>query len=231
MGIVTDALAIFFGSWFGNRLQKKQSHRNHHILAISIMIVSLVGFLENVYHIEGESIVSENLLTVLFTFLLGSILGDRLCLAQRLSNLSHVSGNRMQGFWDGTLFFGIGGLQISGPILLATGGDNSQLFLKSIIDLPFAVAYGTAYGKSAAFAAVPVALMQLGIFWLAHVFSAFFTPQLIAQLCAIGYVILFFSGYNLMPGSKHKINNVNMLPGMVLLVLYHFTRRIGAQIL
>lgn len=221
MGILTDALAIALGGLFGGRFQKSIQAEHRGVLAIGIMILSIVGFLENVYNVNGESIVSENLLIVLFAFLIGSIIGDKLHLEDILSKAGHTSNKSFNAFIDATLYFGIGGLQISGPILLATGGDNSQLFLKSLIDLPFAIAYGATYGKVTALAALPVAAIQILILLITFLFSSVFSSQLIAQLCATGYIILFFSGFNMIADHKNRINNINMLPSIFLVILFH----------
>ena len=118
-------------------------------------------------------------------------------------------------------FFGVGGLQICGPILLATIGDNSQLILKSIIDFPFALMFGISYGKKVMLSAIPVALVQLIIVWLSILSKTLFDTETVKQLCTMGYIILFFSGFNLICETKYKINNVNMIIGIFLILLYN----------
>lgn len=221
MGIFTDALAIILGGLFGGKLQKRSNSNNYHILGIGIMIVSLVGFLENVYNVQGASIVSENLTVVLFAYLIGNKTGEVLQLETRLSNLSNTKDKSFNAFIDAALYFGIGGLQISGPILLAINHDNSQLYLKTFLDIPFAIVFGATYGKVVSLSAVPVAIIQIIIAAIACFFSGFFSGVLIAQLCAMGYIILFFSGFNLMTDGKYRINNINMLPGVFLIILYN----------
>lgn len=221
MGIITDAIAIILGGLFGGKLQKRTSSKNYNILAVSIIIVSLVGFLENVYNVQGENIASENLLVVLFSFLVGSKIGETLRIEEKLSNLSKTSNKHINAFIDSMLFFGVGGLQISGPILLALNNDNSQLFIKSFVDLPFAIAFGATYEKVVSLSALPVAAIQVLIALIAYFFSNFFSNEMTAQLCAMGYIILFFSGFNLMADGKYKINNINMLPGILLVVLFN----------
>lgn len=107
MGIITDAIAIILGGLFGSKLQKRTSSLNYNILAIAIIIVSLVGFLENVYNVQGENIVSENLLVVLFSFLIGSKIGEKLCIEEKLSNLSKTSNKNINAFIDSMLFSGL----------------------------------------------------------------------------------------------------------------------------
>ena len=115
----------------------------------------------------------------------------------------------------------MGGLQICGPILLATVGDNSQLLLKSIIDFPFAMMFGITYGKKVVLSFIPIALGQIIILVLTIVSKTFFDVTVIKQLCAMGYIILFFSGFNLICESKYKINNVNMIIGIFIILLYN----------
>ena len=109
MGILTDALSIVLGGLFGNRLQSKYSAGNYRTLGISIMILSLVGFLENMYNVQGTRIASENLVIVLISFLLGSKIGESLHLEDRLSALGSTASKSLNAFIDTSLFFGIGG--------------------------------------------------------------------------------------------------------------------------
>lgn len=221
MGIFTNALAIILGGLFGDKLQKRSNSKNYHILGIGIMIVSLVGFLENVYNVQGKNIVSENLVIVLFLYLIGNKIGEVLQLENKLSNLSKTEDRSFNAFIDAALFFGVGGLQISGPLLLALNNDNNQLFIKTFIDMPFAIAFGAAYGKAVSLSAIPVAMIQILTASIAYFFSGFFSNEMVAQLCAIGYIILFFSGFNFMTDSKHRISNINMLPSVFLVILFN----------
>ena len=220
MGIAANAVVIVLGGLLGSRLQKIVTKESYQTLGICIAIVSLVGFFENIYRVSGQNIASESLMVVLMAFLVGSKLGELLRLEERLSNLGAGRQKTRGGVLDAFLYFGVGGMQICGPILLATQGDNSQLFLKSLIDIPFAIVFGAAYGKTAALAAVPVALVQLVIAGAAWLFRGLFTDGMITQLCAVGYIILFFTGFNLIAGGKQRISNLNMLPGVLLVLVF-----------
>lgn len=231
MGIFINAITIIFGGLFGGKLLKNNSFKKHRILAIGIMIVSLVGFLENVYNIQGKNLASENLLIVLLSFFIGSKIGELLQIEEKLSNFSKTSNNSFNAIVDTTLFFGVGGLQISGPILLALNNDNTQLFIKSFVDFPFAIAFGATYGKKVSFASLPVATVQILIFLAASSFSTFLSDEMTAQLCAMGYIILFFSGFNLITESNNKINNINMLPSVFFVVALNLIKGIMEGIL
>ena len=231
MGIVLDGISIALGCLVGSKLRRKTHRGGYQTLGIGIMIVSLVGCLENMFLVDGNTISGVNLLTVLFAYLAGSWVGEGLRLEARLSDLGKTDNASLNAFMDTALFFGVGGLQISGPIALAMNGDNSQLFIKSFVDLPFALAFGGAYGSKAALAAIPVAALQLLILWIARLTLGEFGDSMIQQLCAMGYIILFFSGMNLMTDGKHRIPNINMLPGILLVIIINMVLNLAERLL
>lgn len=221
MGIAVNALTIITGSVFGSIFNKHIILKNFTVFSIAIMIISIVGFFENVFDINGMMLKSNDVLVIVFALIIGTILGDVIDLEAKIADLSSVANDSFTSFIDSTIFFSVGGMQICGPILLATVGDNSQLILKSIIDFPFALMFGVSYGKKVLLSSIPVALGQVIIFLLTILTKTFFDTTIIKQLCAMGYIILFFSGFNLICESKYKINNVNMIIGIFIILIYN----------
>lgn len=221
MGIAVNALSIMIGALLGSILKERIKFKNFTLLSISIMIISLVGFFENIFDVNGLMLKSSDLLVVIFALIVGTMLGDLLQLEEKISNASSLANGGFSNVIDATIFFGVGGLQICGPILLATVGDNSQLILKSVIDFPFALMFGISYGKRVALSALPVAIVQVLIFLLSALSKNIFDAITIKQLCAMGYIILFFSGFNLICDRKQKINNVNMIVGIFIILIYN----------
>ena len=224
MGILTNAAAIILFSLLGSKITIHNFSKYDRVLGIGIMVLSLVGFFENIYSVQGQNIISQNLIVVLLTYMVGYVFGDFLHLDTRLSRLGNTKSKSLNAVIDSTLFFGVGGLQISGPIALVLQGDNTQLFLKSFIDIPFALIFGATYGTVTAISAIPVAIIQLAIAIIAYFSADFFSPTLNMQLCALGYLILFFTGFNLLTDKKHRIDNINILPGMILIILYNIIK-------
>jgi len=221
MGIMINALSIITGSLFGSIFKERIKFENFTVFGIAIMIISIVGFFENIFDINGMMLKSNDLLVIVFALIIGTILGDVVQLEAKITNLSSFANGSFSSFIDATIFFGVGGMQICGPILLATVGDNSQLILKSIIDFPFALMFGISYGKKVLLSSIPVALGQGIIILLTILSKTFFDTTIIKQLCAIGYIILFFSGFNLICERKYKINNVNMITGIFIILIYN----------
>ena len=221
MGIVINTLSIIAGSFFGSIFKERLKFRNFAVFGIAIMIISMVGFFENIFDINGMTLKSNDLLVVVFALIIGTILGDAIQLETKISNISSLASDSFSSIVDATIFFGVGGMQICGPILLATVGDNGQLILKSIIDFPFALMFGISYGKKVSLSAVPVAIGQAIIVLLTILSKNILDTMVIKQLCSMGYIILFFSGFNLICESKYKIKNVNMIVGIFIILFYN----------
>ena len=88
MGIFVNALSIVSGSFFGDVCRARIKLRNFTVLSISIMIISLVGFFENVFDVSGITLKSNELLVIVFSLIIGTTLGDAMQLETKLSNLS-----------------------------------------------------------------------------------------------------------------------------------------------
>ncbi len=224
MGILADALAISIGCLLGSLFKNKFSFKNNTTFAIGVMLISIVGLFENIMAVSDGGIRGEHTVTVVIALVLGCLIGDKLRLDERLSALGKSKNSETNGFIDATLFFGIGGLQISGPILLALEGDSFQLILKAVIDLPFAMMMGATYGKRTVLSSIPVALLQAGIAGAALLAGDFISSEVLKQLCSIGYIILFFTGFNMVSGTQNKVKNINMIPGILLIVIYNIIK-------
>jgi len=221
MGFIVDGCAIILGGILGELFKSKVNIKNFSALSIGIMLLSAVGLLENILGISEGDIVGEHTVIVTIALILGYFIGDLLKLEDRIYRVSKAQNLTSNGFVDSVLFFGIGGLQISGPILFALEGDSFQLILKGVIDFPFALMLGATYGKRVSLSALVVVGVQLVIAAVAYCFGGFLNGNLICQICSLGYLMLFFSGFNMICSPKNKIKNVNFLPGMLLIILYN----------
>ena len=221
MGFIVDGASICLGGILGGIFNKKVNIKNNFALSIAIMLISIVGLLENILSISEGKIVGEHTVVVCIALSLGYYIGDALKLEDRIYSLPRTQNMGTNGIIDSIIFFGIGGLQISGPILYALTGDSFQLVLKGVIDFPFAIMLGATYGKKVSFSAVAVVLMQLMIAAFAYYLGSFFSADLLCQLCSIGYLILFFSGFNMLCLPNCKIKNMNIIPGIFLIIIYN----------
>lgn len=223
MGILINACTIMLGGLFGSLFKSRLAFKNSSIFGISVILISTIGFIENIFGVSGQSLESSGLFIVVFALVIGWTFGEWLRMDDKLSTLAGTKNAYMNAFIDSTVFFGIGGLQICGPILLALEHDSSQLYLKSVIDFPFALMFGAIYGKTVMLSAIPVAGIQTLIALAAYFSGAYISDAMLGQLCSIGYIILFFSGFNLLCEKQHKIKNVNMIPAILVIILFNLT--------
>lgn len=228
MGILVNGGSIFIGGLLGCVLRRRIKLNHTATLAVCIMLLSSVGVLENVLAVSGEGVKGEYLILLILALLVGSLIGQALRLEERLQSVSvgHVDAP-VGALVMSSIFFGVGGLQISGSVLLAMEADSSQLLLKSVLDFPFALSFGAAYGLIVSASCIPVMLMQLAIALLVHLTGAVFDHAAVRQICALGYLILFLFGFNLLAGEKYKIQTTNLLPSILLLLLYHILRHMN----
>lgn len=224
MGILFSGSAIVIGGLVGTIFKRYVKTGDLFVLSIVIMLMSVLGVLVNLLKVDGTVLTSMQLPVVLFSLLVGGLLGELLHLEDRMSTISS------DGFWgsvcNGFLFFGVGALQITGPIALVISNDQSQLILKSFIDFPFAITFGAVYGFGVAISGLPVMLSQAAIAAIAYLMRDFFSPELVAQISALGYVILFLMGLNLSGLSNRKVHIFNLLPSIGILILWQMIRRV-----
>lgn len=221
MWFAFNGCAIALGGVLGGLFSKKIKSNDLAPLSIGIMLISLVGLLENILTVSDTRVIGEHTVIVTIALVAGCAIGNLLKIEDRLSAVSDQQGEGNGGFINATLFFGIGGLQVSAPILYVLEGDFFQLILKGIIDFPFALMLGAAYGKKVSLSAIPVVVGQLLIGALAWLAGDFISDALLCQLCSLGYLILFFSGFNMLCPTKSRIKNINFVPGMLLIILYN----------
>lgn len=107
MGIAVNAISIITGSLLGSIFKKRIKLKNFTVLSISIMIISLVGFFENIFDIKEMTLTSNELLVVVFALILGTILGDIIQLETKISNISTLVKDGFSNLIDATMFFGV----------------------------------------------------------------------------------------------------------------------------
>ena len=84
MWILANALSIVSGSFLGGIFKERIRFKNFTVLSISIMIISLVGFFENIFDVSEVELKSGELLVVIFSLIIGTALGDMLKLKRLL---------------------------------------------------------------------------------------------------------------------------------------------------
>ncbi len=232
VGTLLDGGAIFFGAVIGRMfrrvLQQVPQRSCFQILGIAVSVMAITGLCTSMLQPDSQILNNNHLTAIILSFIIGAVIGE-LCrlearttaLSVRLEGKAAGGGSLVAACLSGSTFFIVGALQLTGPINSALLGDNSTLFTKAVIDFPFAVVFGAAFGFGTALSAIPVMLVQVLIGLFAKSLAPVLTSGVVSQINAVGYIILLCLGLNLLFDRIVKINTVNLIPSVGVVLLFH----------
>lgn len=218
LGTIVNVIAIIFGSMIGLLIKSRIPER------VNIIIFQVIGLFVITLGIT-MAIKTTNYLILVFSLLIGSVLGELLDLEKYLEKLSLNLKNKLkssndkfsEGFITATLIFCIGPMAILGSIEEGIGNYPSLLFAKSILDGVASIALSSALGIGVIFSSIPLLLYQGGITIFASYVSKYLSDALIIELTAVGGVLLLGLGMNL--AEIKKIRVASMLPSLIIVVI------------
>ena len=220
MGTIVNSLTIVVGSVLGVFLKKgiKEQYTSTIMdgMALVVIIIGISGAVE-----------MNNLIVVLASVVLGSIMGERLDLDKRLENLGYYMEKRFgkgdsnfsKGFIMASLVYCIGAMAIIGALESGLAGNHETLYAKSILDGVSSLIFASTMGIGVAFSAVSVFVYQGTITLLASYVRDLLTPVVVTEMSAIGGILIMAIGINMLGIKKIKI--ANMLPAILIPIIYY----------
>lgn len=174
------------------------------------------------------SVEMENPLIVIFAILIGGLIGELIKLEEFFENISgnlkrrlNLKGSQFsEGLITAFLIFCTGSMTILGAIQEGTGGDNSLLVTKSILDGFTSIALASTFGVGVMFSIIPMFIFQGGLTVLSSTFSEIFSESLIGYLSAVGGLMILGIGINLLEIKKIKV--ANFLPALLVVGVLYF---------
>ena len=218
IGTIINVLAIIIGGSLGLILNKNFPEK------IKAIVFQAIGLFTIVIGLQ-MAIKTDNPLIMVFSLIIGGIIGEFLNLEKKIDNASESIKLKLKikdnGFTQGIvtsfLLFCVGSMTIVGSISEGISGDRTLLLTKSILDGFSSIALASSFGIGVIFSAFPVLVFQGGLTLLAGLFQNFINAQIITQLTAVGGVLILGIAINLL-GIK-KINVINILHSFVIVVL------------
>ncbi|WP_128425328.1 DUF554 domain-containing protein [Gudongella oleilytica] len=220
LGAVANSLGILFGALIGLVLKKgiKECYTNTIMDGISIAVIVL-GLM--------SAIEMQNVILVLASLVIGTIIGEWLNIDSGLENLGKNLEKRFgqkdstfsKGFVTASLMYCIGAMAILGAVESGLTGNHETLFAKAVLDFIVSIILASTMGIGVAFAAIPVLLYEGGITLLAGGVKNFMTPEVINEMSAVGGILIMAIGVNAL-GLK-KIKLANMLPAVFIPIIYY----------
>jgi uncharacterized protein len=225
LGTVINAAAVIVGSSVGLLIQSRLPQRITNIVFQGIGLFTL--FLGITMAMK-----TGNFLVMIFSIVLGSIVGELLDVDGRMTRMSEFLKKKIrlkserfsEGLVTAFLIFCMGSMSILGPIEEGLGKPPNILLAKSVLDAFSSMALSASLGLGVVFSVIPLVIYQGSITLFAGYVQGFFTNALIGELTAVGGLLLIGLGINILEIKSLKI--LNMLPSLVIVVIlaYFFLR-------
>ncbi len=173
-------------------------------MALCVMIIGISGALE-----------TQNIMIVILSVMFGAVIGE-LCKLQsgveRLgAKLEEVSKGRFgeitQGFVAASLLFCVGSMAIVGSLNSGLLRDHTMLYTKSMIDMIAAFALASSLGFGVVLSSVFVFVYQGSITLLAAWVAPFLSTAAIAEMTAVGSLLIIAISLNMLGLTKIKVMN------------------------
>lgn len=222
LGTLVNVATVIAGSIIGLLLQRSLPERFRQIIFQAIGLFTIVYGVMMALKLEGGV---QYGLALVFSLLLGGVLGEALDLQRRLERLGGWlktriarSGDRFtEGLVTAFLIYCIGPMTLVGSLDSGLRGDHSLLFTKSALDGFMSIALASTYGIGVLVSALPLFVFQAAITLFGMSAQHSVSPVMINQLTSVGGVLILGLGLNLLEITKLRITN--LLPALALMAL------------
>ena len=223
---VVNAIAVLVGSIIGILFKKGISESIQQAIMKAMGLITLLLAFQN-------ALKTQNTLCVIICLVIGTIIGELIHIDDGLNKCGDVlrtkllkdktakdtgdaSGRFTEGFVTTCILFCVGSMTLLGSIQAGINHDYSLIFAKSVMDFVSALVFGAAMGYGVACSSLFVLVFQGLITLAASGLSGILTEMVIAEMSAVGGVVLIGMGINILGLSEKPIKVANMLPAIFL---------------
>ena len=221
LGLWVNAATIILGALVGSRLRggipEKYKDTIGYALALCVLTIGIQGAIQ-----------TENMMLVIVSAVVGSLIGEALRLEDRLDSLGAWVQKRLakdddgfsQGFISATLLYCVGSMAVVGSIEAGLQNKPDTLLAKAVLDGVSALILSSSMGMGVALSALPLLAYQGAIALLAMLLGNFLPAEAIAEVSATGSLLIIGLGFNMLGFSKARICVGNMLPAILIPAVY-----------
>jgi len=225
LGTIVNTVAIIAGSliglFFKGGIPEKYSKTIMHAIGLAVILIGLKTALK-----------TDDILIIIISLTIGSVMGELLCIEDRLEQLGKGLGRLLPGDNDGvakgfvtaSLIYCVGAMAIVGALESGLSGNHQTLFAKSLLDGIGSILFAATLGIGVLFSALSVFLYQGAITLAASTLKPFLIPGVVAQMSAVGGLLILAIGINLLEIKKLKIGN--MLPAIFVPLIYQLLKQL-----
>lgn len=221
LGLWVNAATIILGALVGSRLRggipEKYKDTIGYALALCVLTIGIQGAIQ-----------TENMMLMIISAVVGSLIGEALRLEDRLDSLGAWVQKRLakdddgfsQGFISATLLYCVGSMAVVGSIEAGLQNKPDTLLAKAVLDGVSALILSSSMGMGVALSALPLLTYQGAIALLAMLLGNFLPAEAIAEVSATGSLLIIGLGFNMLGFSKARIRVGNMLPAILIPAVY-----------
>ena len=221
LGSIVNALSVIVGSiigiYFGSFLSEK----------IRKTVFQIIGLFTLALGIQ-MSLKTNQFLILLVSLIIGSIVGDSLSIEKGIESLSNKlkiklqSENKLfsEGLITAFLLYCIGSMTFVGSIEEGIHQNRTLMYTKSVMDGITSILLASSFGTGVLFSAIPLLIFQSALTLGAFYFESYLHSELITEISAVGGIIIFGIGLNILEITKIKVSN--MLPALFLIIPIYY---------
>lgn len=222
LGTIVNALAVIAGCIVGlivkGRLTEKISSTIMSGLALCVIYIGVSGALKG-----------QDTLLMIICIAVGALIGEIIDIDKRLNSLGDYIEKKFnsknkdkkaekvsisEGFVTSSLLFCVGAMAVVGSLESGLQGNHTTLFAKSVLDGVSSIIFTSSLGIGVILSSAVILVYQGTITLLAGVLSGVLTETVIANMSAIGSLLIMGLGFNMIGTSKIKV--ANLLPAIFL---------------
>ncbi|SNX53074.1 DUF554 domain-containing protein [Thermoanaerobacterium sp. RBIITD] len=220
LGTLVNSASIFVGGITGTflRIGIPERFKATVMQAISLSVL-IIGF--------DSALKFKNLMLVIISLVIGGIIGEAIDIENILNDFGNMierkfakSGNNRisEGFVTTSLIFCVGAMAIVGALKDGLQGDHSILFAKSMLDGISSIIFASTLGIGVLLSSMSVLVYQGLITLGASLLQNLLTNNVIADMSAIGGILIVGISINMLNITKIKVGN--LLPAIFIPVIY-----------
>lgn len=234
-GTMINTAAVVAGSAVGMLLRKGMRKELESALmtgcGVATIFIGISGTLQGMLKIEDGAITTQGSMLLIFSLVLGSLLGELIdiekrmdSLGEKLKKLFHAQNDTrfVDGFVNTSLIICVGAMAIVGSIQDGLSGDATMLTAKAVLDFAIVIVLASTYGVGVMCSALAILVYEGSLTLLAHFIGNFFSETLIGNLSFVGSSLIFCVGVNVAFGKKFRVGN--MLPALLIPIFYAMIR-------
>ncbi len=220
---VINVALILLGSVIGLAFRGKIPERLTRAITCALgLCVLLIGI--------SAAMETNDTLCVIVCMVLGTLLGEWIDIEGKMDKVGNALKTKVaakgdnarfsEGFVNAAVLYCVGAMAINGSLAAGLKGDWSILVSKGVIDGVTSITFAAAMGVGVMFSVLPLFVYQGGLTLLASVIGPYLSDALVAEMSAVGGVIIIGISVNMLALGREKIRVGNMLPAIFLPAAY-----------